>query len=165
MPKKSASQAKKAVTTWLEEHCHKNPDFKRNLFILNKQKKYKAIANAIRKDYPNGKNETNFLDNSQHVLDIVKHLESFDFSSSSSTKGNQKQKRTLSEVDSSVIKDDIKHDKKKKLKNTTQSEKEKEKSHEEEFDEDEMTSFLDKEDDDMMKRFYAVSETYPSQLF
>lgn len=166
MGKKGASGAKKAVTGFLEQHCSADASFKRNLFILFKQKKHKDIAAAIKKAYTSannsslnstgsGKNddtETNFLQNSQHVIDIMKHLESYDFSSKSGNKITQKRNREdVDDSSNTVVSVGQKTDKK-KVKTTEKEEKEGN-----DFDEDDMTSFLDQADDDMMKRFYAVS--------
>jgi hypothetical protein len=159
MPSKKVTQAKKLIKSWLEDFCQRNSTFKRNLFILYKQKKYKDIATAIKKDYLNGKNSsdeaTNFLQNSQHVIDIMKHLESYDFSSKnnnaskgSSSSSSSSGKRSLSEAVSTGSTES---------KTDTKKSKTGDSSEEEEFNEDEMTSFLDQADDDAMKRFYAVS--------
>lgn len=166
MPKKAVTEAKKAIKSWLEDYCHKNISFKRNLFILYKQKKYKDIATAIKKNYLNGQSSaetTNFLQNGQHVLDIMKHLESFDFSSknnsskpsankSSTSSTSTSEKRRLSEIEP-THNDSSKKDCKKSKKTVAVVN-----SDDEEFNEDEMTSFLDQADDDAMKRFYAVSK-------
>lgn len=161
MPKKGSSEAKKLIKSWLEEFCQRNATFKRNLFILYKQKKYKDISSAIKKEYLNGKSSdeaTNFLQNSEHVIDIMKHLENYDFSSQSKAKKDNKSldKRSISDVESSAT--TIESNSSKKVKKTKENDKvqEKEKEEEEDFNEDEMTSFLDQADDDAMKRFYAV---------
>jgi hypothetical protein len=79
-------------------------------------------------------------------------LESYDFSSKSGNKITQKRNREdVDDSSETVVSVGQKTDKK-KVKTTEKEEKEGN-----DFDEDDMTSFLDQADDDMMKRFYAVS--------
>ena len=153
MPNKGANQSKRAITSWLEVYCQQNPTYRRNLMILFKQKKYKHIVNVIKKEYMNGlssESATSFMQQDNHVIDMMKHIQTFDFSKPKRNVGETKpkDKRSISQVDDSNK--DSKSDSVKKLKKSDMVE-------EVAFDEDDMTSFLDKADDDEMKRFFAVS--------
>ena len=75
MGKKVNREKKESILAWLRSYCTSVSTFKDELCALNEAKEYKKMASLISKKWEGPIETTHILQNSMHVIDIMRRLD------------------------------------------------------------------------------------------